>query len=290
MTWTRRLLKDNAKQEMRKSFKHYIGVDIVAILIMLGSVFPISLIFVIPLIAAGGAFTAGVWVAYVLFFVVLIASVYLIDIPLTLGILSCYIRAPQGEKHLSNLFFVFKSGKYWTFVGAMFRVNLVIFLWSLLFVIPGYVKMYQYQMVPYILIENPGMSGKEAMRISRQMTDGHKGRMFVLDLSFIGWIFLAMLPYIILYSIGFALLMTEALAIGTILIIASMLVLIAAIAVLSVYMQATMTQLYFVLRANFFALYQNRQSSPAQSPQGFEGQGYPPPPPYGNPPNNEGPQ
>ena len=62
------------------------------------------------------------------------------------------------------------------------------FLWSLLLIVPGIIKSYEYSMVPYILAENPSISGKRAFQISKAMTKGHKWDLFVLELSFILWI------------------------------------------------------------------------------------------------------
>ena len=73
-------------------------------------------------------------------------------------------------------------------VGAMFLRDLFVCLWSMLFVIPGIIKSYSYRMVPYILAEEPEMSGKEAIDRSRHMMNGNKWRAFVLDLSWILWI------------------------------------------------------------------------------------------------------
>ncbi len=61
------------------------------------------------------------------------------------------------------------------------------FLWSLLFIIPGIVKGYAYMMAPYILADNPSMTAREALKESKRLTDGNKGELFVLMLSFIGW-------------------------------------------------------------------------------------------------------
>lgn len=69
----------------------------------------------------------------------------------------------------------------------MFLRNLFIFLWTLLLVVPGIIKHYEYLMVPYILAENPGMRREEAFLISKKMMMGQKWDTFVLDLSFIGW-------------------------------------------------------------------------------------------------------
>ena len=73
----------------------------------------------------------------------------------------------------------------------MFLKALYVFLWSLLLVIPGIIKGYEYRMIPYILAENPGIDTKEAFAMSKQMMDGNKWNAFVLDLSFLGWIILS---------------------------------------------------------------------------------------------------
>ncbi len=76
-----------------------------------------------------------------------------------------------------------------TVLGMLLR-DVYIFLWSLLFIIPGIIKAYAYALVPYILYENPSLSAKQAVRISETMMDGWKWEMFVFELSFIGWHFL----------------------------------------------------------------------------------------------------
>lgn len=62
-----------------------------------------------------------------------------------------------------------------------------IFLWSLLFVIPGIVKAYSYSMAFFIKADHPEYSWRECLEKSKEMTSGHKMDLFVLDLSFIGW-------------------------------------------------------------------------------------------------------
>ena len=74
-----------------------------------------------------------------------------------------------------------------------FLRGLYVFLWSLLFVIPGIVKGYAYAMTPFIMAENPDMTANEAITASRELMDGHKGELFILDLTFIGWDLLAAL-------------------------------------------------------------------------------------------------
>ena len=80
-----------------------------------------------------------------------------------------------------------KTGQYGNIVLVMFLRDLFTFLWTLLFVVPGIIKHYEYLMVPYILAENPGMGREEAFLISKKMMMGQKWEVFVLDLSFLGW-------------------------------------------------------------------------------------------------------
>ena len=89
--------------------------------------------------------------------------------------------------------------KYFKYTKKMIITNLVImlkiFLWSLLFIIPGIIKAYSYAMVPYILAENPNLSTKEALDLSKKMMNGNKWRLFCLQISFIGWIILCALTF-----------------------------------------------------------------------------------------------
>ena len=106
---------------------------------------------------------------------------------LLIGGCNFYIRNRTEKPGIGAILFGFKSGHYGNIVLTLFLKDLFVGLWSLLFVIPGIVKSYEYMMVPYILAENPGMERKEAFAISRRMMDGQKWDAFVLDLSFLGW-------------------------------------------------------------------------------------------------------
>lgn len=65
--------------------------------------------------------------------------------------------------------------------------RLFIFLWSLLFLIPGIIAAYRYAMAPFIMAEDPECTASEAIRRSKEMMNGHKFDLFCLHLSFIGW-------------------------------------------------------------------------------------------------------
>lgn len=73
--------------------------------------------------------------------------------------------------------------------------TLYISLWSLLFIIPGFVASYSYAMTEYILAEHPELSASEALARSKEMMQGNRWRLFCLELSFIGWSILASLTF-----------------------------------------------------------------------------------------------
>lgn len=105
-----------------------------------------------------------------------------------------FLDASFGKADLNNLTYSFKSN-YMNIVKAIFLRDLFIFLWTLLLIIPGIIKAYQYRMIPYILSENPHLSFKEAKERSSDIMDGEKLNAFVLDLSFILWHILSLCTF-----------------------------------------------------------------------------------------------
>jgi len=97
----------------------------------------------------------------------------------------------EKEAEVGALFAYFA---YWkTAVKAKLLQATHIFLWSLLFVIPGIVVGFSYAMTDYVLAEHPEMTAREAIESSKQMMSGNRFRLFCLQLSFIGWDILASL-------------------------------------------------------------------------------------------------
>lgn len=110
----------------------------------------------------------------------------------------------KDKPDVSDILYGFAGGRYWNSVKIMFSMNLKIFLWSLLFIIPGIIKTYEYLMIPYLLAEKPEISSTEAFAKSKEMMEGYKWFAFTLRLSFIGWFLLGSL----LFGIGFVLVNT----------------------------------------------------------------------------------
>ncbi|MBD5631906.1 MAG: DUF975 family protein [Clostridia bacterium] len=103
----------------------------------------------------------------------------------------------EKDVELEQLFEGFKN----CFLNALLLYilnGIFVFLWSLLFIIPGIIKSYSYSMSYYILADNPDMDANDARKQSMKLMHGNKWRLFCLDFSFIGWGLLCVLTFGIL--------------------------------------------------------------------------------------------
>lgn len=97
----------------------------------------------------------------------------------------------QKEPEIGTLFNYFSHWKTAAAAGAL--QALIVFLWTLLLIIPGIIAGYSYAMTQYILAENPELSASEALAHSKEIMTGNRWRLFCLQFSFIGWDLLAAL-------------------------------------------------------------------------------------------------
>lgn len=99
----------------------------------------------------------------------------------------------EGQTSVSALFHGYK--KPWlpkSFLLPLL-VGIYTFLWTLLLIIPGFIKSYAYAMAYYVYRDHREMGCNEAIEESMRLMYGHKWQLFVLDLSFLGWLLLSML-------------------------------------------------------------------------------------------------
>ena len=115
--------------------------------------------------------------------------------PLSYGLSKILLKAVREQDSKVELGDVFK-GFTEDFGGTLITgllVTLFTILWSLLFFIPGIIKMYSYSMSFYIKADHPEYTAKQCIDESRKMMNGHKMELFLLQLSFIGWMFVGAL-------------------------------------------------------------------------------------------------
>ena len=141
----------------------------------------------------------GVFSIYLLITIVLqnipfIGPIALIFVagPLTLGFTIYFLKFLKNEEsNLNQLFEGFKN--YGSVLVTYLLYTIYILLWTLLFIIPGIIAQMKYSQVWFIMAEDNEISGNDALKKSKEMMDGFKMQYFLLALSFIGWILLAML-------------------------------------------------------------------------------------------------
>ena len=124
---------------------------------------------------------------------------FIITLPLGVGMQLIYIMLWRDERPSFELMFQSAfSENFGRKLGGMLLVSVFTFLWTLLFIIPGFVKMYSYAMTPYILAKYPNVEAMQAINISQRIMRGRKLELFIVSLSFIGWQLLSVLTFGIL--------------------------------------------------------------------------------------------
>ena len=122
----------------------------------------------------------------------------LISSLLTLGGVSFFLKIARNKKvEFGELFS--KTNLWITCLVAMIMMSIFVSLWTLLLIIPGIIAAYRYRLTPYIIVDNPKIGGLEAITKSKEMMKGYKMDLFVLDLSFLGWMILAVFTFGLLY-------------------------------------------------------------------------------------------
>ncbi|MDO4169765.1 MAG: DUF975 family protein [Lachnospiraceae bacterium] len=138
------------------------------------------------------------FVAFAISFAISLAlSIFVFNV-LLVGGNRFFIQNAEKPAKVKELLYGFHSNHYKNIVKIQFFKALYTFLWTLLLIIPGIVKSYEYYMVSYLIAEHPEMEMDEAFARSKEMMDGNKWDTFVLHLSFILWQTLSILTLNIL--------------------------------------------------------------------------------------------
>ncbi|MCI2046223.1 MAG: DUF975 family protein [Faecalibacterium sp.] len=269
--WTRALLKTNAKQVLGRCYWRIFAACLIASLLGAGlGGSGVSFNYSLNNSAGGpshsgysssmGGYTTGytggdslpaefwaaIGVTLVVVFLIALAiglcwQIFLSN-PVSVGLGRFLMESRVGRSPMDTLFSLFRKGNYMNTVKGMFWYRLKVFAWGLLLIVPGIVKGYEYRFVPFLLAENPHMDATRAQELSRLMTNGEKGSMFVLDLSFVGWYLLAGLSAWLLSLIP---------AFGALL--GALGVLFGSLCILPYY-SATIAELYAAMREKAFAM------------------------------------
>ncbi len=113
-------------------------------------------------------------------------------IPLSWGLIVFFLRLIREEDIAFERLFDGFSQYVRIFTAELLKTIYVI-LWTLLLIIPGFIKRYSYSMTEFILKDHPELNAEQAICMSMRMMQGHKMQLFLLDLSLIGWLLLSLL-------------------------------------------------------------------------------------------------
>ena len=128
----------------------------------------------------------------VAFVIGLVISI-LVKNPFIVGCRSFYLNNSDAPANFGQIAAGFSKFGYGRVILTMFLRDLFIGIGFFLLIVPGVILTYSYRLVPYILAENPEISGMDALKMSADMMRGQKWNTFVLDLSFIGWMLLTII-------------------------------------------------------------------------------------------------
>ena len=118
----------------------------------------------------------------------------LVSLPLAYGFTIMLLNVVRGsDVQLDTMGEGFKD--YGRILGTMLLSSVYQFLWMLLLIIPGIIKGYSYALTPYLLKDHPELKFNAAIEESMRLMSGNKMRLFLLDLSFIGWFLLGIITF-----------------------------------------------------------------------------------------------
>ncbi len=121
---------------------------------------------------------------------------------LTVGAYDVMLGICKGRKRSAQEAAVRLKQHWARYLGISAWSSLFIWLWSFLFLIPGLVKTYAYLLAPFLILDYPGMTVRQALKKSVQITKGYKGRLFGL------MILVSLPPAIPFYILGFVLMVS----------------------------------------------------------------------------------
>lgn len=138
-------------------------------------------------IEGGSMATSAGFIGIIIVLLVYVAA-FILASAFTLGVNTYFLKiAKEKPASIGDLFAAFREGAVFRSAGIASMQFVFIFLWSLLFVIPGIIAAFRYSQAFYVLAEMPHKSVSECMNKSKELMSVNKSKLFWLDLSFIGW-------------------------------------------------------------------------------------------------------
>ncbi len=187
----RKQLKQAGKNLFKKNYWHSVLIGLLVALAGEGGGFSFSVSSNEPIISDADFelfLESPIFIFTVLGIVVGVLLMYIIFTPLYSGCIRYFLKARKNQPvDLGEITQNFKDKTFLNIAKVSFTRDISVFLWTLLFIIPGFIKAFEYWAISYILAVRPDIDRKEAHRLSKILMDGNKWDCFVLMLSFLGW-------------------------------------------------------------------------------------------------------
>ena len=179
-------LKDQALASLRGKWGSFVGLTFIYMLLVglasslssFGTIFEGSSFATLALFLSGSGFLLTI-----------------LMLPMSMGFSVAHLHSSRQDlpADIGDLFYGYKN-----FGHVLVTLLVMVFAiigGCILLIVPGIILAFAYAMVPYILRDHPELSAMETLQMSRAMMKGHKMDLFLLELSFIGWFFLALLTF-----------------------------------------------------------------------------------------------
>lgn len=188
----RAALKYDAKAAMKEATVSPYGVTVImGIILVILSVVQTLLDTWQQFLEKEAAPSAGEVTNFIVLLVAFFVVYFVISTILQFGYNTYCLKVANRDSSMSygDLFctvrYIFKA------LGLMFMMGLLTALWTCLFVIPGIIAEYRYSQAIFIMAEDPGKGIMQCIRESKELMDGHKMDLFVMQMSFIPWMLLS---------------------------------------------------------------------------------------------------
>lgn len=200
MMWTRKELKERAKELIKNNYWYYVLVTLVLMFLLGTGVVNGKVVFH----SNEGAYVGINIFSFALFKLTgtfisvcsilgIFLKIFFINV-IEVGGCKFFIESSLHDSSINVLFDGFKDN-YKNIVYVMFICDLKLIGWTLLFIIPGIIKSYEYMMIPYLLSEDSSLNSSEVFKKTKDMMANNKWNTFVLELSFFGWAILTILTF-----------------------------------------------------------------------------------------------
>lgn len=231
-------VKSNAKQFVSRNQGASIGALAASYGIYIGGYIAVYIVMMLFAVVFALMGTVGGVISVIITYPLMFGLAFFLGMPLFMGAMAWFqkrihndgypvggIFAPFRYKYLSNVGTLALRSLYlmlWVIVpmilggilgtvsisyvsggsDSVFTVLMVLmYVLTIACMIPMYMKYYAYSVVEYLKMENPNLKPSEAIKLSDRITKGYKGKLFYLDLSFIGWMLLSSLTLGILFIV-----------------------------------------------------------------------------------------